>query len=369
MNNIDYLNIPTYDQCMDLVLYSEEENSFIFTDEVLDGIEITSFNYNIAQYSDFTRYGARNMRGITFRKDTKEMIALPFHKFFNFNENPYTEENNIKDKRIKRVTEKFDGSLIYFFILNNKLHCKTKKNSFSDQANMAMTIVNNNPELKDEILEIIKNNYTPLFEFISYLNQIVILYQSHELIYLGSRNMKNGKYDFDYKIKNCKNVTRHNIKSIDEAIHSIKTDSDNREGVVVLFEDYDMAKFKTEEYMKLHNIRDHIFNAKTLAELILNEKIDDIKSHFHNSKEIIDHIENMEKKVWKSYFNILNDSNEYYENNKNLNRKEFALKGMKELDKFKFAVAMDMYSGKFNESQLKEKFIQRKLWEEERMLC
>ncbi|MDD3263453.1 MAG: RNA ligase [Candidatus Nanoarchaeia archaeon] len=363
MNSKDYLNIPTYDECMSLV--ESNPDAFITKDENVDGIDVTTFGYRLASYSDFTLNGARNMRGITFRKDTKKLIALPFHKFFNYNENPYTMDESIKNKNIVRITEKYDGSLIYFFIINGKLYAKTKMNCFSEQSEWAMKIVENISLLKKGIIDLINKGFTPMFEFISPRNQIVILYSSEELVYLGARNMNTGEYNFEYKMKDCKNAEYLPFDSI-ETLNKILKDYYGHEGVVVTFEDGDMVKFKTSEYFNLHKVKENIYNEKAIANLILNEKIDDIKAAFSTSKELVDYIEDMEFKIKKHYFKLINHAQKFYNFNKELDRKNYAINGQKELSKIEFGLAMEFYlNGMYDIEKFKERFIDKKMWEEE----
>lgn len=354
-------NIPTVQDCYSLL----ESNVFIFKEENVDNNDIITFSYRLANYSDFTKNYARNLCGITFNKNTGELLSLPFHKFFNYNECPFSTFENIKDKKIIKIREKADGSLIQFFMINDVLYCKTKMTCFSEQALWAMDLVNNNKNLKNEIVNKIQNGFTPLFEFVSPRNRIVINYSTEELIYLGSRNMATGEYDLT-PFKNCKNIYCYDIKNNINDILEIVNNFNNKEGVVIVFDDGDMVKIKTKDYVLLHRTKDSIFNENTLVELIISEKLDDIKSLFSQDKNIINYINSMEAIVKKEYNFYINEAEKFYTINKNLSRKDFAIKGQEELNKIIFSLAVNLFAkNEIDYTKYNYKFVSDKLWKKE----
>lgn len=358
---MEFKYVPSFNECQKLV---NENECFIRKDEIIDNNSISTFAYRIATLEDFNKKGARNLRGITFETNTKKLLALPFHKFWNLNENEYVKKENVENKKIIRVTEKYDGSLIYFFKIKNKLCCKTKLNSFSEQSEWAMNIVDNNPELKESIIDLIDKKYTPLFELISPRNQIVIFYTNEELRYICSRNMKDGTYLFDnfVGIKPVDNYPWDNIETIQNIIQNYY----GHEGFVVTFENQDMIKLKTKEYLNLHKIRENILNEKALVELILYEQLDDIRSTlFSADSNMLEYIDKMENQVIKKYNHYIDVVEKYYNKNKNLTRKEYAIKAKKELNDIEFALAMEMFvKEKIDEEKFKERFLTKKLWKE-----
>lgn len=362
MNILDFTYVPTFDECCRMT--RSRKDIFIKKDELIDNkYRIATFSYRLAMIDDFVHFnGSRNMRGITFLTDTKELIALPLHKFWNVNENAYTQIKDVKEKPILRVTEKYDGSLIYFFMIENNLYCKTKMNSFSDQAIWAMELVNNNLKLKTEIINLIKLNLTPIFEFISPRNQIVIFYESESLKYICSRNMFEGTYVFD-NILNSEVVDHYDFNNIDRLNEKIKN-YEGHEGFVIIFDDHDMVKIKSEDYMDLHKTRSSILNEKSLVKYILNEEIDDIKSNFFTQdSNMIEYINEFQKKVTKRFNIYLSNVNNYYLKNKHLERKDYAILGQKELNRVEFGLAMECYyNGEINMNKFKEIFVNKKLW-------
>lgn len=363
MIDMTFQKIPTLSECYDLV-NSSKSKSFIYKEEILDGVTLVTFSYRLASYSDFNQEGARNLRGITFRKDTQELVALPFHKFFNYKECPFTEESIVREKEIVRIADKSDGSLIIFFMLNGVLYAKTKMNCFAEQAEWAMDIVHNNRSLKDEIISLIDKGFTPMFEFVSPRNKIVIQYTKEELIYLASRNKIDGNYDFK-PLKNCKSSDSFVVKTLEGAVSIIQNYKD-KEGLVVVFDNFDMMKIKTSDYMSLHKAKDNVFNEKNLVDMILNETIDDVKALFSDSKEILEYISEMEKAIVSIFNNYIDHACTLYNSNKDLSRKDYAIKMQKLSDKMLFGLAMEVYlNGKIDEKRFQERFVSNKLWQTE----
>lgn len=354
--------IPNLNECENLV---KNNTSFYSKEEKIGNKNIITFCYRLAKYSDFCNEGARNIRGISFEKESGKITALPFHKFFNYKENPFSEDSSIKTKEISLIRDKIDGSLIIFFMIENELYAKTKGDCFSSQAVNAMNIVNNNKNLKNEIIDKIKNNYTPMFEYISPKNRIVIEYNTEELIYLGSRNMLSGKYNFT-PLENCNATEEYNIGYKLDLALNIVNNLKNKEGVVIVFSDGDMIKIKTEEYINLHKTFSavNIYNDKFIADLIINEKIDDIKIIYADRIDVITYINDIEKVIKTAYNDIISEANLFFTENKNLNVKDFAIKAQSNLNhNLSFNLVMNLYNyGDINIKKFNENFIRNKLW-------
>lgn len=102
---------------------------------------------------------------------------------------------DIKDKKITRVQEKLDGSVISFVKLpNGKIVAKSKMSFDSEQAKMAQEIFDNSWELISMVETIMGDDKTAIFELISPFNQIVLPYNETELRLLQIRDNKTGEY-------------------------------------------------------------------------------------------------------------------------------------------------------------------------------
>lgn len=174
-----------------LNLYTKRiEESGLKSDEIIQAY------WNQAEI-DVARYAAirRNFRGVTFDEQTGEMLSLPLHKFFNVNQIPETQYDLIKHNDAV-VYEKMDGTMIHFFLHNQKLHASTCRSSDNIFAKTALNLAYEF-KINDLLVDKINNGYTPVFEFVAPTNQIVVKYNNPRLVYLISRNRCSGAYHFD----------------------------------------------------------------------------------------------------------------------------------------------------------------------------
>jgi len=207
------------------------------------GYKVVVFNYFLCGYNMFANpikdrpeVNAFDMRGVTFVFNSdgtlhKKFLMLP--KFFNLNEVENTQYYTLKDKKIKTITVKEDGSLIAFMQLpNGKIFAKTLGGFDNDQVHAAMEIYNNDINLQIIIDELLKRYCTPLFEYVSFNNKIVLNYKETQLRFIGLRNNINHSYvsfsNFEPKIKNI--VKNYQIgEVIVQALRSVSVNIERNE--------------------------------------------------------------------------------------------------------------------------------------------
>jgi len=102
--------------------------------------------------------------------------------------------DDVKHLEISKVANKEDGSAIRFLLINGVLIAKTKFSLESEQADLAMSVVNSNKQLKDFILKTLETNLAALFEIVSPMNKIVLSYNETSLRLLQLRDENTGKY-------------------------------------------------------------------------------------------------------------------------------------------------------------------------------
>jgi T4 RnlA family RNA ligase len=200
-------------------------------------------------------------------------------KFFNVNQVAETQINLLYDKKIVNVTGKEDGSLIAFMQLpNGHVFAKTQAGWNNDQSIAAMKIYNENESIKKHVNKYIAAGYTPLFEYVSFDNRIVLKYNVKELRLIGIRNNTDGKYisASTLFIKDIPTVKTMQFESLDEIVNMLK-DAEDIEGVVIEFDDGMMVKMKTEWYFNLHAIRtENIFREDYVIKNYLEQTLDDV---------------------------------------------------------------------------------------------
>jgi RNA ligase len=118
----------------------------------------------------------RECRGIIFDSETGEILRRPFHKFFNVNEREETQDHAVDLSRPHAILEKLDGSMIAPFIVNGQMIWGTKMGA-TDVAKPVEEYVKNNPNYRQFAEYVIERGYTPIFEWCSRKQRIVLDYK------------------------------------------------------------------------------------------------------------------------------------------------------------------------------------------------
>lgn len=341
---------------MNLVTLTQQNEAFYFQDFEHEGAKYRIFNYRLASYTDFLLPGAIECRGIMFEMSTDpnyavraiRLASLPMEKFFNLNENPMTMNLNLVDDVVE-IQEKADGSLMSTYLHNGELRLKSKGSISSDQALAAMKWLERMPELKDALLRMAELNFTVNLEWCSPEHRIVLGYLEPTLKVLNMRDNDNGMYVYHWR-EMSSTLSMHAVASeqVDNAfdfVQSIPSMTDV-EGFVLRLKSGQRVKVKCDWYLSLHHAKDSVNNPRRLFECILDEGIDDIRSMFYADPLAMKTIDQMQIKVDHLYNEMVKTVEAYYEANKDLDRKEYAIKGQKELPQMYFGLAMNKYTGK-----------------------
>ena len=206
--------------------------------------------------------------------DKGNVVARPFKKFFNMEENKHTSTSEFE------VFEKMDGSLGIMFLYNGELVCATRGSFNSDQSKWMSKFAKEN-----NYQNIIAEGFTYLFEIIYPENRIVVDYGDQKrLVLLGIINTKTGEevpynelfegFDVVKKYDGIKDYST--LKSLID---------NNAEGFVVRFSNGDRMKIKGEEYLRLHKIMTNISTTgiweMLSSGLDINEVLKDVPDEFY----------------------------------------------------------------------------------------
>jgi T4 RnlA family RNA ligase len=327
--------------------------AFFYNDHKKEGKWFRIFNYRLASYTDFLLPNALECRGHMFEISEEGKNAKPvsfvshqFPKFFNYQENPFTADVQFSD--VVEIAVKMDGSLISTFMLNDEVHLKTKGSLVSTQAFEAAELLNSveYSDLKQEIEIYEQKGYTVLMEFCGPSNRIVIGYEKPMLTVLGVRSRVDGHFLFCDKIESL--IFQRYWTSI---VHPFDVNAFlqkakgviNIEGYVCRLKTGQLFKIKGLKYVALHHTKDSINSPRRLFEAVLEEATDDMKSLFHDDPLAIKQIEEMEAFVESKYNHLVDVVERFYERNKHLERKDYAILGQKELPSMFFGLAMNKY--------------------------
>lgn len=347
----------------DLMKLTSETEAFFFKDFKLDNENYRIFNYRLASWTEFQKPGAIDARGIMFNvtnEGQEFVVSMPPQKFFNYEEGGVDHSvHRFGDKMVK-----MDGSLISTYVHNGNVYLKSKASLFSEQALAAMKFLDlpENAGFKSEMTKMVKEGWTFNMEYTSPENRIVIAYQNEDLTILSARHHQTGENFFATKLKKMfekRGMTEclkkmvaseplHHLDIVHEKFVDDVRKEQEGEGYVVEIvksesESY-LVKLKNIKYVTLHQTKDSVNSDKKLFESVIEEATDDLRSLFFDDQYVLDKIENMERKVRPIYNHIVSTVETFYENNKNLDRKDYAIKIKKEHPEF-LGLGMTMYLG------------------------
>lgn len=325
----------------------KEYSNFNFSETLfnVEDFKVSVFNYFLCEYKHFNlplikqpHINAFDMRGTTFIFNKfghlhSTWFMLP--KFFNLNQVESTQYDVVKDKKIVSISTKEDGSLIGFMKLpNGNVFCKTIGGIGNEQSLEAFKIYSKDRKLQKFIHNCLNNNYTPLFEYVSFNNRIVLQYSKPQLRFLGIRHNV-GDYEYisnaKLQIKNIDHAAIIKDKTLDDLIKEGEK-IENFEGWVVEFEDGQIIKVKVPWYFDKHRLRTcDVFREDYIIKHYLEGTIDDIICQLDkkNDSDAINFIEYVKKSVNNWSIKIDNDVKELLKEYKG-DIKDFAIKHHKD---------------------------------------
>jgi len=340
----------------EMIKLTETTEAFYFKDYDVGDYVYRAFNYRLASYTEFCLPYSLDMRGITFmlvEGGDPILISRPFKKFFNYRENPYTDEKAVNLAEADWYEEKADGSLIctWFNPISNEVGLKSAQNLYSEQAIAADEFIkyHSNLQFRNSIESLAREGYTVLMELCSPFNRIVLPYASTQLKIHGIIHTASGIEitPDNEKVNEClrtKWVDRVKVKGLTEAFITNTLTKKDIEGYVV-HGPWGRFKIKTSWYCNLHKLKESVETTKSLIEAILYDRVDDVKSLLVGDSYVMDKIFRVESVVVTYYNHMIKTVSEFVFLNRTMLRKDFALKAKEELGLW-FHLGMQEYLNK-----------------------
>jgi RNA ligase len=224
----------------------------------------------------------RQCRGLLFNLDGS-INSLPYHKFFNVGERAETLIDKIDITQPHVILEKLDGSMVRPIRIDDAFRMGTKM-GLTDVSLQSEVFVAEHTNYIDFIKYIMSINATPIFEWCSRKQRIVIDYPKDRLILTAVRNNQTGVYlplltmqkianDYNIEVVRQYEGTIENMQSLLDETAGLQ----GQEGWVIRFAE-EMYKIKAEEYVLVHKAKADILREKGVIEMLLNEKVDDFIS-------------------------------------------------------------------------------------------
>ena len=234
--------------------------------------EYIVFNYHVAHDDSFVCPVRRELRGLIF-SPAGDVISRPFHKFFNLNEKEET--RNVDWSRPHHVLTKLDGSMVRPIPLPSGIRWGTKM-GVTDVSLQCEAFVSQHRRYESFAAMCVDRGATPIFEYVSPSNRIVLEYSNEDCVLLAIRDNKTGVY---LSVESMNMVAaQYDIPVVQPMKNSLDTIPCliDTEGVVVRFDTGHMIKIKSEWYVTIHRAKENLLFEKNVIRMILEDKVDDV---------------------------------------------------------------------------------------------
>ena len=236
----------------------------------------TVIDYGFMDRETFVSPVDHECRGLKFDADGA-LMARPFHKFFNLGERQRVEE--VDWSAPHRILAKLDGSMVHPAMLRGELVLMTR-GGISSQARAAMAAAT--PAACALMRAALADGITPIFEFTSPANRIVLAYDAPALTLLAARETVSGRYlGHGALVALAQSHGVPLVESFGSVADAKAFARDTRaaegiEGYVVAFEDGHRLKLKAESYVLRHKALDGLAHEKNLLAWIAGGALDDV---------------------------------------------------------------------------------------------
>ncbi len=228
----------------------------------------------------------REARGLKYDLETLEVVSRPYHKFFNIGEKPETQPHLVDWSRPHVILEKLDGSMLTPLLkkATNEILWMTKR-GVTSVAGTAQQFLKDNPQYENFCRDMISKGYTPIFEWCTRKQRIILDYGPEDrMILTGIRNNRSGDYmgfeemgfvagAWQVDVVKALDLSAENIDEFIEHTRALE----GEEGYIVRFDDGSMYKIKGEWYCRIHRTFDNLRFEKDVIRLILSGDLDDAK--------------------------------------------------------------------------------------------
>lgn len=338
-----YLDFPEINHINDVLPHVLGREDFYVKDKgeytVINYMMLTSdtfrspYEVGITEEEQFTRMMRRECRGLIFDNHTGLLISRPYHKFFNIGENEESLPANINLAITHNIFEKLDGSMIRFFRTSDGILRVGTKAGETDVSAQVWDYIDERLELEAWIVKMIQLGRTPIFEWCSFRNRVVIGHPVDRLVLTAIRHNATGfYYDLDYVVGHDRPAGLEIVKTINigyrdaTSITNVASGLVGEEGFVVRFIGGQMYKAKSDWYLAIHKAKDDILYERNVVKLIIEEKIDDVLPHLLDAdKANLERYRDEFYTVTNSLFNTLCKLSYNMVARDRMTRKEFAL--------------------------------------------
>lgn len=287
-----------------------------------DGYSV--INYVYAMERTFDSAIALECRGLMFGPDG-DLIARPFHKFFNLGEKRLPQEEPWEQAHL--VLDKLDGSMIHPALVKGEMVFMTRM-GVTDHGRTALSLASDG--VRALARDMLEAGFTAIFEYTGPENRIVVPYDVPELTLLAVRDIRTGRYLPMDEVRRI--AGRHDVPvvqafgSVDDVAKFV-TDAralEGLEGYVIAFEDGHRVKIKADLYALQHQALADIAQEKNLLGLIARDALDDVVPLL--AGDIAAEVRAYSDQVLGSVARLEAEISAFVEAHRDLERRDFAAK-------------------------------------------
>ena len=275
----------------------------------------------------------RECRGLLFYPDGR-IMSRRLHKFFNVNERDETAAHRIDLSKQHVILEKLDGSMITPVFTAAGVRWGTKM-GITEVSMQAEEFVARNPQYAQFAEWCETMRLTPIFEWCSRKQRIVVDYPTDRLVLIALRGTMTGEYKqycdlvvlgdrFDIEVVRAYAGTTENMEHLIAETRAME----DAEGWIIRFDDGQMLKIKGDWYVRIHKTKDNLIWEKNVVDLLINEKMDDVKPYMLD--EDVRRVEAFETEFWIGINDTVRRYEQYFQQvlGSGLDRKQFAQRWM-----------------------------------------
>lgn len=312
----------------------------------------------------------RECRGLIFDSASGRLLSRPYHKFFNVGERVELQMDQIDMSAHHIVLEKLDGSMIRPIPVPNSASTEFRLGTKAGITEVAM-----NAEVwmakRHNYINFIRlaliHNMTPIFEWCSRKNRVVVDYPEDRLVLTAIRNNEKGSYIPYRTLRNfAKDHDLDLVRVIDsrsdnihELVNTIRA-WEGEEGVVVRFDAPratawqrygHMLKIKAEAYLTLHRSKEAISREKNVIEVVVNDQVDDLIPVL--SEEDAKRLRDFQRAFWMGVDDVASNIADVYLKGAHIEeQKDFAQKFVHSLPKHLHPFMFGLRQGKGSRAML-----------------
>lgn len=333
----------------DVLPHVEGRKDFVVAQK--DGYTVVDYVY--ADGDTFDHPVRVECRGIKFGP-SGHVIARPLHKFFNVGERPEITADAIDWSKPHWVTEKLDGSMIHPAIVNGQVRLMTR-----------MGITDVARACEDQWLDrvrplcqlLLSNRWTPIFEWCSPKNRIVVGYPRDELVVVAVRDTVTGRYmprdqirsavtigNYKWPVAKPLRLKHHDVDDPWEQLRRHTEELEGAEGYVVWFHDGQAVKVKSPWYLARHRCLDMTRSTRHLTQLVLVGGVDDVLPLLHGDD--VTRVSRFNTRLSAAIVRYGGIVDEFVGSRRHLDRKEFALSVQESLDSWLHGAAFAVRDGR-----------------------